>query len=241
MTRTMLIVSVALMFCHLSSRSGYASEPGHHPGVSAIVFEAEAAVKMKELELKIAELEVVEATFEVKKFKLHLGAVSEQGESREMEHLKLAIDQAATRVEMRRVQSEIVRLQLALAKAALEYEVAAQSKSPAEQSQVRLEYKDDSDVVVMRGKKSDVEKTKALLEDEIVRTRRPPSNLEIKIFSIANGNARDLTDALEDLFGEDPASPIYVACDPRTNSVIVRGPPKELAMVEAMMLRLDRE
>ena len=96
-------------------------------------------------------------------------------------------------------------------------------------------------VVVIRGEKGDVERAQALFEGEMIRSQPARSSLDIGIFSIANGNAPDLAGALNDLFPVDVASPIYVACDPRTNSVIVRGPPDELTVVEAMLLKLDRE
>ncbi len=116
-----------------------------------------------------------------------------------------------------------------------------QTEKRGKPSRVQLDYLEDSDVVVIRGEKGDVERTTALFEGEMIRSQPERSGLEIKIFSIAHGNAQDLARALKDLFPVDGTSPIYVAYDLRTNSVMVRGTPTELAEAEAILLKLDHE
>ena len=237
MTRTTLILSIASMSCLLLSARVHSQETSSR----SQLIDAETDVSMRELELKMSELAVDEATVELDKIKLHLEAAQEVADPREVGRAKLELKRAAIRVEMLRVQSEMVRLQVERARAALEQGSGARAEKPGDRSHVKLEYVDDSDVVVVRGKKGDVEKTKARFEGEMIRSPPAPSSLDIKIFSIANGDAQDLASELKDLFPVDAASPIYAACDSRTNSVIVRGTPTELAVVEAVLLKLDGE
>ncbi|MEM6980073.1 MAG: secretin N-terminal domain-containing protein [Planctomycetota bacterium] len=85
----------------------------------------------------------------------------------------------------------------------------------------------------------------------------------VKVFTIENGDATQLTTALQDLFGENAATdgtnvgagnlaglppltaspsalvPLRFSTDVRTNSVIVSGAAEDLEVVESILLRLD--
>ena len=64
-------------------------------------------------------------------------------------------------------------------------------------------------------------------------------NLVIKIFSLENGDAQELTKALRELFPPDSTGSMHVACDARTNSIMARGTTADLKLIEAILLRLD--
>jgi hypothetical protein len=166
MTRTKLILSIAVMSCLLLPFPVHSQEPGGHAGVRARLVEAALDVKMHQLELKVAELGVNEATIEIEKIKLHFEAAKEQEDSREAAHLNLELKQAAIRVEVRKVESEMARFRIELAKTSLEHLRATLSEKPKKRTRVQLEYIDDvdSDIVVIRGAKRHVEKIKALIE-----------------------------------------------------------------------------
>ncbi len=70
---------------------------------------------------------------------------------------------------------------------------------------------------------------------------QPQPNLEVKIFTLLNGKAQELAGAIRELFPSDPANPLYVASDPITNSIIVRGTEGDLEVVEAILLKIESE
>ena len=74
---------------------------------------------MHELELKMAQLAVDEATVELEKFRQDVAVAKEKADPREMTRVKLEVNRAAIRVQMRKVRCDMVRLQIALAKAVL--------------------------------------------------------------------------------------------------------------------------
>jgi type II secretory pathway component GspD/PulD (secretin) len=87
----------------------------------------------------------------------------------------------------------------------------------------------------------------------------------VKVFTIENGDATQLTTALQNLFGEDAATsgtsvgagnlgelpsltasdsaltPLVFSTDIRTNSIIASGSAEDLEVVESILLRLDSE
>ena len=83
----------------------------------------------------------------------------------------------------------------------------------------------------------------------------PAAVAQIKVFSIVNGDASSLVEMLRALLsasanggggvrlanapGEPSLAPLRFAVDQRTNSIIASGPPGDLAIVEAILLRLD--
>lgn len=81
--------------------------------------------------------------------------------------------------------------------------------------------------------------------------RSPDAQAELKVFTVANGDAVELAAMLRSLFGteddEDEAggygsgslSPLNVSVDERTNSILAAGSAEDLAVVEAILLRLD--
>ena len=106
----------------------------------------------------------------------------------------------------------------------------------------------------------------AALIYELDRSIQAPA--QIKVFTIVNGDATAMTDMLEELFGqavvsgggqgrgggggvvgpqqamepggeEGPPLPLHFSVDSRTNSIIVAGSAADLAVVEAILLRLD--
>lgn len=81
--------------------------------------------------------------------------------------------------------------------------------------------------------------------------RAPDAAAELKVFSVANGDAEALAEMIGSLFGSDEdsdepggygsggLSPLNVTTDLRTNSIIAAGSADDLAVVEAILLRLD--
>ncbi|MEX2169419.1 MAG: secretin N-terminal domain-containing protein [Pirellulales bacterium] len=84
--------------------------------------------------------------------------------------------------------------------------------------------------------------------------RAPTAEAELKVFTIANGDAQSLADMLRGLFSPTEGQvegggglggaagalvPLQFSVDARTNSIIVAGSAEDLAVVEAILLRLD--
>jgi hypothetical protein len=67
------------------------------------------------------------------------------------------------------------------------------------------------------------------------------SDMQVKIFSIVNGDVQELTSALQELFPTDTTSSVHIACDSRTKSIMARGTAADLGIVEAILLRLDEQ
>lgn len=79
----------------------------------------------------------------------------------------------------------------------------------------------------------------------------PDATAELKVFTVANGDAAALAEMIGSLFGTDEdsdepggygsggLSPLNVTTDLRTNSIIAAGSADDLAVVEAILLRLD--
>ena len=104
MTRTKLILCLALAFCFLLPVRAHSQEPGAHSEgrareIRLRLFEAEFNLKMQELELAMSERGVQEATVECDKVKLYVEAAEKQGDPRELELAKLGQKQAQIRVE----------------------------------------------------------------------------------------------------------------------------------------------
>ena len=70
---------------------------------------------------------------------------------------------------------------------------------------------------------------------------QPQPNLEVNIFTIRNGKAQELAGAIRELFPSDAANPLYIASDPNTNSIMVRGTAGDLEVVEAILLKIESE
>lgn len=81
--------------------------------------------------------------------------------------------------------------------------------------------------------------------------RAPDSSAQLKVFTVANGDAGALAEMLQSLFAtdEDSSEPggygsgglsrLSVSTDLRSNSIIAAGTAEDLAVVEAILLRLD--
>ena len=103
---------------------------------------------------------------------------------------------------------------------------------------------------------------------ELIRQldRAPGIDSLVKVFTVENGDATQLTAALQDLFGQDASTngtsvgagnlaglppstagtdsslvPLRFSTDQRTNSVIASGGAEDLEVVESILLRLDSE
>ncbi|WP_235033470.1 secretin N-terminal domain-containing protein [Rubripirellula obstinata] len=103
---------------------------------------------------------------------------------------------------------------------------------------------------------------------ELIRQLDQSPNIDslVKVFTIENGDALQLTTALVDLFGDDAASggtsvgsgnlaalppstssaesslvPLRFSTDQRTNSIIASGSAEDLEVVESILLRLDSQ
>jgi type II secretion system protein D len=91
----------------------------------------------------------------------------------------------------------------------------------------------------------------ALLAELIAQLDRAPNAAaELKVFTVANGDAVALAEMLRSLFGEADdqedggygrggLSPLSFSVDERTNSILAAGSAEDLAVVEAILLRLD--
>ena len=64
-----------------------------------------------------------------------------------------------------------------------------------------------------------------------------PSKDAIKVFSLVNSDAELLTQTMQPLFVK--TSDTLIVYDKRTNSVIAKGAESELAILEALLLRID--
>ena len=64
------------------------------------------------------------------------------------------------------------------------------------------------------------------------------SDVEVKVFSIVNGDARELAESMDQLFSANESS-IAIATDLRTNSILVRAPADDLMVMEAILLKLE--
>jgi len=85
---------------------------------------------------------------------------------------------------------------------------------------------------------SDTRKTIVLVSatiSEVAKNARADTS-EIKIFTLKNANAEESRVLLSHLFAD---SPVSIAADERTNSLIVRGAKDPLMVFEAVLLRLD--
>ncbi len=91
----------------------------------------------------------------------------------------------------------------------------------------------------------------------ITQLDRLPSEAQIKVFTIVNGDAISLAESLDELFGlqqagqnqpgvalgagqgESSLVPLRFSVDSRTNSILATGSAADLRVVEALLLRLD--
>lgn len=70
-----------------------------------------------------------------------------------------------------------------------------------------------------------------VLDGEVGLTGRD----EIKVFTLMNADATDMARIVSELIGKD----VKIVTQPRTNSIIATGPKERLAVVEAILLRMD--
>lgn len=110
-----------------------------------------------------------------------------------------------------------------------------------------------SNALVVRGPSEAMELIGALIE----QLDRLPSEAQIKVFTIVNGDAASLATTLDELFGvqqqtqaqpgvglgagqgESSLVPLRFSVDARTNSILASGSAADLRVVEALLLRLD--
>ncbi|MFI4876704.1 MAG: secretin N-terminal domain-containing protein, partial [Blastopirellula sp. JB062] len=113
-----------------------------------------------------------------------------------------------------------------------------------------------SNALVVRAPKESMELISALIQR---LDAQPSAESQIKVFTIVNGDATQLATMLETLFGLDEGQtqgqlpfqvgaggesslvPIRFSVDSRTNSIIASGSASDLAVVEAILLRLDQD
>ncbi len=69
---------------------------------------------------------------------------------------------------------------------------------------------------------------------------RPQPSLEVRVFSIVNGDSKELAAAIGELFPGDNENPPKITAESRTNSVMVRGTAEDLNVIEAILLKLDQ-
>lgn len=117
-------------------------------------------------------------------------------------------------------------------------------------SNVRVAADERANTLVVTAPSDSMELIAALIEQ---MDRSASAEAELKVFTIANGDATSLAEMLETLFGttEDNNEPggfgaggnglvgLQLSVDQRTNSIIAAGTTEDLAVVEAILLRLD--
>lgn len=113
---------------------------------------------------------------------------------------------------------------------------------------VRVAADTRANAVVVTAPAESMELLAALVEQ---LDRAPDASAELKVFSVANGDAVALAEMLRALFGSEEEdedagrygsgglSPLTVTVDERTNSILAAGSADDLAVVEAILLRLD--
>ncbi len=60
---------------------------------------------------------------------------------------------------------------------------------------------------------------------------------QVKLFSLENARAEDLLPIIHELFMVD--GKVRMACDRRSNTLVASGPPSDLQVIEAILMRLD--
>lgn len=65
----------------------------------------------------------------------------------------------------------------------------------------------------------------------------PEGKREVKIFNLANADAKQVAEVLMQLLGKD--SKVSIVPEVRTNTIIAKGPAKQLAEIEAVIQQLD--
>ena len=139
MVRSKLILSIAAMSCLLLSNRVHSQGPdGHSDGLASRLelAESEIAVKMRELEYRMTEHAMEEAKLEFEKAKLRLAVAQKEGDSDELGHIRLEVQQAAIRIEMHKIESEMARLRIELAKVRLQHMRAPLNKKPGKLGRV---------------------------------------------------------------------------------------------------------
>jgi len=68
-----------------------------------------------------------------------------------------------------------------------------------------------------------------------------PAPREIKVFSLQHADGVSLVEAVAEILPGVEQKTLRLACDKRTNSVLASGPKEDLAVLEALLLRLDVE
>ena len=113
---------------------------------------------------------------------------------------------------------------------------------------VRVAADERANAVVVTAPAESMELLAALIDQ---LDRSPDAVAELKVFAVANGDAVALSEMLRELFGSEEddqdagrygsggLSPLTITVDERTNSILAAGSADDLAVVEAILLRLD--
>jgi type II secretory pathway component GspD/PulD (secretin) len=104
------------------------------------------------------------------------------------------------------------------------------------------------DLASLERRLGEVEKQLGLLLQEVKSLReelRPPAvppltaRAEVKIFVLRNTAPSPVVKVLQDLLQGRDGRALVITADQRTNSVLVRGHPEHLQLIEALIARLD--
>lgn len=186
---------------------------------------------------------------------LHSSSVYSQGpggrftrsEASRLQQIEAEIVIETHELEAKSSELAVDEAKVELEKIKLHVEAAQEEGSSREVTHAKLELKQAAIRVQMREVQAkmarlQVERAKAGFEQmRATTTGKAVPSLEVKIFSIANGNVHELAAAIRELFPDDEENPMYLAIDPRTKSVIARGAASDLDVVEAILLKLDRD
>jgi type II secretory pathway component GspD/PulD (secretin) len=91
--------------------------------------------------------------------------------------------------------------------------------------------------VLVKGSEGDLKVVEALLRKLDVK----PTGNVIRVFQLKHANANRLADTLTSLFASTVEVPIRFVADVGSNSIIAIGSEPDLTVVEALLVRLDRE
>ena len=174
MTKRNSILCIAVLICVLFP----AKVQGDEPETDAAARErhlqlltAESDLKSHELEVSLSKHAIEEAEVEIAKAKANLSSIqmrARSGKDDERDRIEFAtleVKQAQIRAEMKRLQSQMTQVQLALAKARFEHlKVTLSQTRKGKPLPVKFEVVDDLDAIVIRGSKEGVAKLKSLIE-----------------------------------------------------------------------------
>jgi hypothetical protein len=82
---------------------------------------------------------------------------------------------------------------------------------------------------------------KELQEQKAKQPADPATRPQVKIYALKNADATQLAKTIHEVFDPEQRGRLRLVADPQTNSIILHAHAEDMAMVEAVLLRLDGE